>query len=345
MRRVRRAADCWGCDVAGLLDTGTDQIAAPPDAVVGAGAAPPPDTGADTLIVPDTGAGTPPPDAGPSLGDLISGLVSKAGRALAGGPAGIATLTPDQADAAGRHAMLNFGLAMLRGGGPSYAPKNFGSVLAGGLGAAEDTEDAAETAAAVQRQAGAEFGLEQGKLGVQQGQLGVAQTESQIRLQTLRNQMQILQNAARAAGNMQTVLSGGKPPAGAPTPGQLPVDGSLPAPSGPAADFSTWKDPGAKDLVVAAANSQGLDPNLALAVAHQESQGNPAVSDGDGGKSKGLYQIGNTEAASVGVSGDDNGTLTGNVQAGTGYLEIADGKIRQRRCRIAGLQRRPGHCR
>ena len=117
-------------------------------------------------------------------------FVGKLGNILAGGPSGITTLTPEQTADTGHKALLNFGLAMLQGAGPSYTPRSFGQILAGGLGAAEQTETASEQAAAVRQQASAE-------LGVQQQQVGIQQQEANVKLAQFKFQMALMQRQAK----------------------------------------------------------------------------------------------------------------------------------------------------
>ena len=96
------------------------------------------------------------------------GFLAKLGLALAGGSAGIDDLSAKQKQDVGSRSLMNFGLALLQGGGPSYTPRNFGQILASGLGAAEETETAGEQGAAVRQQAAAEYGLQAQQLLAQQ---------------------------------------------------------------------------------------------------------------------------------------------------------------------------------
>ena len=280
-----------------------------------------PDPTDPAAIDPTAGLGPqamPPPEEGAASPDFITRL----GRALGGGPAGIAALSPEQQSDTGRRALLNFGLSLMQGAGPSYVKKSVGQILAGGLGAAEDTETGAETTAAQQHQVSAEYGLQ-------------AQDRA-IKLAQFRYQMQILQRQAAVTDSLIKGLTGqpGAPPAtgGAAPPG-APAGGggsllrgaALPPPD-KGANIASWQDPGAAALVIAEAKNQGVDPNLALAVAHQESQGNPNIAAGDGGRSHGLFQIGTEEAAGAGVDADQLDTLPGNVRAGVGHLKNLIGK-------------------
>jgi soluble lytic murein transglycosylase-like protein len=271
-----------------LLATTAQPAAAPPDATPAA--ATPPDAAP---------AAPAPTDSGPNW-------ITRIGLALAGGHAGITNLTPEQTADTGRHALLNFGLSLMEGAGPSYTKKSAGQIIAPALAAAEQTETGAEQAAAVQKQAAAELGLQQ--------------QDRQIKLAQFKFQMQLLQRSADAAQNMMGALKGGAP-AAAPasgSPGSLQA--ALPPPDA-GGNINTWQDPGAAGLVTAEATSQGVDPSIALAVAHQESGGNPNAPATDGGAHRGMFQIGLPEAASVGVAAPDVDTLTGNVRAGVGYLK------------------------
>ena len=262
------------------------------------------------------------PSAAPSAGPVD--FIGKLGNILAGGPAGITTLSPEQTEDTGRRALMNFGLSMLQGAGPSYTPRSFGQILAGGLGAAQETETASEQAAAVRQQASAE-------LGVQQQQVGIQQQEAAIKLAQFKFQMELLQrNAALAAGVIGGLTGANKGGAAgasgasaAAAPGSLFA--ALPKPNAQG-DISGWKDPGSAQAIVQEAQAQGVDPNIALAVAYQESGGNPAVAAGDGGKSTGLFQVQPDAAASVGVSPAQLATPAGNIRAGVGYLKQQIGK-------------------
>ena len=251
----------------------------------------------------------PPAAPAPST-DNTPNWITRIGLALAGGQAGITNLTPDQTADTGRRALLNFGLSLMEGAGPSYTKKSAGQILAPALAAAEETETGAEQAAAVQKQAAAELGLQQ--------------QDRQIKLAQFKFQMGLLQRSADAAQGMVNKLGGGAPagaPAsGTPATGAGSLQAALPPPDA-GGNINTWQDPGAAALVVADAQNQGVDPNIALAVAHQESGGNPNAPATDDGAHRGMFQIGAPEAASVGVAAPDVDTLMGNVHAGVGYIK------------------------
>lgn len=69
------------------------------------------------------------------------------------------------------------------------------------------------------------------------------------------------------------------------------------------------------DMIVDTANTYGVDPNLALAVARRESGLNQAARGAAG--EIGVFQLMPTTAAEMGVNPYD---LVGNIQGGIGYL-------------------------
>jgi soluble lytic murein transglycosylase-like protein len=291
---------------AGVVDVGSagfdDGSAADPSLPGDASAAPV--SLLATTAQPDgsDGSAAPATDSGPNW-------ITRLGMALAGGPAGITALTPAQTADTGTHALLNFGLQLMQGAGPSFIKKSPGQIIAPALAAAEETESGAEQAAAVQKQAAAELGLQ-------------AQ-DRQIKLAQFKFQMGLLQRSADAAQNMMRGLTGAPaaaPASGTPSTGAGTLQAALPPPNA-GGNINTWQDPGAAALVVADAQNQGVDPNIALAVAHQESGGNPNAPATDDGAHRGMFQIGVPEAASVGVAAPDVDTLMGNVHAGVGYLK------------------------
>jgi soluble lytic murein transglycosylase-like protein len=262
-------------------------------------------TEAQPVAAPDTTATAPVAPAA-SDGDGADWL-TRIGRAVGGGPAGIAELTPEQAKDTARRNLLNFGIAVMQAAGPSYVKRGVGQILASGLSAAEQTETGAEQTTAVQRQAAAELALQQ--------------QDRAIKLAQYRYQMQILQRQAAVSESVMRGLTGQPAtPGGAAPSGRGGGDAGLPAPDA-GGSIADWKDPGAAALVIAEANNQGLDPNLALAVAHQESRGDPNAPATDGGQHRGMFQIGAEEAKSAGVDPADRDTLVGNVRAGVGRLK------------------------
>lgn len=70
-----------------------------------------------------------------------------------------------------------------------------------------------------------------------------------------------------------------------------------------------------QDQIVATATSYGIDPNLALAVANQESGYNQNAVSGAG--AIGVFQLMPATAAGLGV---DPTSLTGNIEGGVKYL-------------------------
>ena len=91
-----------------------------------------------------------PTEGGPATHG-IGGFLSDVGTALSGGQTGLLGLSPDEQASAGRHALLRFGIDMLAASGKSYAPKDFGSVLAAGLGGAQQAQQESENRAYVGR--------------------------------------------------------------------------------------------------------------------------------------------------------------------------------------------------
>jgi hypothetical protein len=116
---------------------------------------------------PATPADAPSPPAAPAA-DATPSWIARLGTAMAGGPAGITKLAPEQQEDAGRRALMNFGIGLMQAAGPSYTPRSAGQILATGLSAAQESETAAEQAQAVRQQATAEFGLQQQQLSLQQ---------------------------------------------------------------------------------------------------------------------------------------------------------------------------------
>src|SRR5579864_2588641 len=157
--------------MAGLLDSGSaadDQIA-PDDLITLL------DQANTTTAAPAARDATP---AAPAAGDDPNdpGVLARIGLALGGGPAGIANLSPEQKHDAGTHAMLNFGLALLRDAGWTTERKTAGQILGGGLSAAEQTNVESEQAAARQTAIAADYALKRGDqaLKAKALQLGLA---------------------------------------------------------------------------------------------------------------------------------------------------------------------------
>jgi soluble lytic murein transglycosylase-like protein len=75
-----------------------------------------------------------------------------------------------------------------------------------------------------------------------------------------------------------------------------------------------------KQQIVDTAKAQGLDPNLALAVAQQESSFNPnaLAREKNGSASYGLFQINNSNFTSMGITNPLD--VTQNINAGVSYL-------------------------
>jgi hypothetical protein len=76
-----------------------------------------------------------------------------------------------------------------------------------------------------------------------------------------------------------------------------------------------------RTLIIRAAQREGLDPRLALAVAQQESSLRPEVV-GDGGKSLGLFQLQPGAAIDAGIDPATRGELINNIAGGVRYLKL-----------------------
>ena len=248
--------------------------------------------------------------------------------------------------------LLNFGIALMANSGATYGPRpTAGQILATGLAAGEASRTASEEAASSRQQTAfsqqldtAKENLAQtlglGNLDVSRGTLGVAKGELSLKAQELAYKLSLLRNQALAAQPLLDALTGRTAPSGAPAGGAAPAapagppatPGATPAAPGdpawlkaigpapvPTADFSTFKDAATRDKIIAVAKAEGVDPNVALAYALRESQGNPAVQPGDGGRSRGAFQIGAPEAASVGVTNPDDPDQ--NILAGVRYIK------------------------
>lgn len=269
------------------------------------------------------GAAAAAPSAAPAAADGGGAgwgdrILSALGGVVGGGSSGIAPLSPAQEQAANRRALMNFGLTMLQGSGPTYEKRSFGQILAAGLQAGMTTRQAAEQAQAV-------MGVQAQQTGIQRAQLGLQMQDRALREAEFRLKLAQFQGAKEAVGRLGNLFAGGQPAGGitgTPAAGTAaagpPLPGDLPAPQ-PGIDLANFKDPALRDLIVQTATKEGVDPKTALAFAYQESGGDPNAPPGDGGKSKGPYQIGDPEAKSVGV--DDTSTMVGNVTAGVRYLK------------------------
>jgi hypothetical protein len=76
-----------------------------------------------------------------------------------------------------------------------------------------------------------------------------------------------------------------------------------------------------RTLIIRAAQREGLDPRIALAVAQQESSLRPEVV-GDGGKSLGLFQLQPGAAIDAGIDPATRGELINNIAGGVRYLKL-----------------------
>ena len=105
-------------------------------------------------------------DSGGGFWKGLSDAGSTLGLALGGGidP----SITGEAAGMAGRRALLNFSLAMLANSGPSYTPRNFGQILASGLGAAASANQYTEEQRLKAQQIGATLALKAGQMKIQE---------------------------------------------------------------------------------------------------------------------------------------------------------------------------------
>ena len=276
--------------------------------------------------------------------DFLTRAMGLLGRGVGGGSAGVANLTPAQEKAANTRSLMNFGIALMANAGPTYGPpRTAGQMVAAGLAAGQASRNASEEAAAsahkeaftenldTQKQALAtQLGL--GNLDVNKGTLGVSQGELALKLREFQYRQQLLQRQLEAGDSLIKLLtgqggaggsggSGGSGGAGGGTatdagdPAWLKGLGPLPTAT---ADIGAFKDPTVRDKIILASKTEGVDPNLALATALRESQGTPNPAPGDGGRSRGTFQIGHEEAQSVGVANPDDPDQ--NIIAGVRYL-------------------------
>jgi len=122
-------------------------------------------------------------DEGQSSQGWLGHLLARIGNAEAGGPTGLLGLTRDQSDTAGLRAMLASGAHMLAASGPSYTPKDFGTVLASGI------EGAMQSRA----------GSEQSAFTARGAQNALAQQAFQNRIAAIKEAIPLLQLQQRAS--------------------------------------------------------------------------------------------------------------------------------------------------
>ena len=96
------------------------------------------------------------------------------------------------------------------------------------------------------------------------------------------------------------------------------------------------------DSIIAAAQSAGVDPKLALEVAQRESRLQPYPPDGSSGEI-GTFQILPATGADLGYSVDQLRDPQQNVQAGVAYLRRLLGKYGDPAAAIAAYNWGPGH--
>jgi hypothetical protein len=306
---------------------GTDSLGAP--AVGGSAAVP---GGGDSMGAPSDlsslaggGLGTAP--VSPSLGSKIDDFTGLLGKALgAGGDSGI-PLSPAAEKAADTRALMQFGTAMMAGAGPSLQRHSFGQILAAGLDAAGQARGQAESTAAAQAQLAQKNAMQMQLLQLQGQDRNLKQQQYLLDLAKF-NLVKSRSDAVARLGGAD--LFGGGPAAAAakaalnpPAPGF--DESALPQPDA-RATMSAFKDPALADQITSASAQvtnidpqyQAMLPKVALAIANQESGGDPNAPMGTDKKSYGPFQIGSDEGGSVGVG--DVTTLDGNVTAGTRYI-------------------------
>jgi len=178
---------------------------------------------APPAAAPEAPAAAPasPEAEGPGFFDRVGGWLSKGGMVLAGGDPALTELSPEQSRAAGARALLNFGLSMLANSGPSYTPRNFGQILAGGLEAAQRVPLSMEELVAANQQ-------RQGELALRRGQLQIQGLTAKARLEQLQMLRDRIAGGAKAAAE-----AGGGGGGGSPAPSLT----SPAAPGGSDADF------------------------------------------------------------------------------------------------------------
>jgi len=212
---------------------------------------------------PPTQAPTPT-EGGPGTKG-VAGFLSDVGTAISGGPTGLLGLSPDEQAAAGRHALLRFGIDTLAASGKSYAPKDFGTVLAAGLGGAQQAQQESENRAYVGR-------------GAQQQ---LAQQAFQNRIAAAKEALPLLIAGQNAQIPNPLVGGGGKPNTSISTAAAVPAyGGAANAPQMPAEYEPYFQE---------ASKATGIPVEVLKAQAAQESGFNPDAKGAAG--EVGLFQI------------------------------------------------------
>lgn len=150
-----------------------------------------------------TDGGTPPAPEAPGFFERLQRGIGKVGWTLGGGDPGLANLSPEQQQAAGARALLNMGISMLARSGPTWEPRNFGEILAGGLAAAQEAPTREESIVGQQAMAAQEMGLKRAQLA---NQTMVAQA----RVLQLRAQLAQILGGQKAADDALRYLTGNR---------------------------------------------------------------------------------------------------------------------------------------
>jgi soluble lytic murein transglycosylase-like protein len=205
-----------------------------------------------------------PTEGGPATHG-VAGFLSDVGTALSGGQTGLLGLSPDEQATAGRHALLNFGINMLAASGKSYAPKDFGTVLAAGLGGAQQAQQESENRAYYGRGASQQL----------------AQQAFQNRIAAAKEALPLLIAGQNAQIPNPLVGGGGKPNTSISTAAAVPAyGGAANAPQMPAEYEPYFQE---------ASKATGIPVEVLKAQAAQESGFNPDAKGAAG--EVGLFQI------------------------------------------------------
>jgi soluble lytic murein transglycosylase-like protein len=205
-----------------------------------------------------------PTEGGPATHG-VGGFLADVGTALSGGQTGLLGLSPDEQASAGRHALLRFGIDMLAASGKSYAPKDFGTVLAAGLGGAQQAQQESENRAYYGRGAAQQL----------------AQQAFQNRIAAAKEALPLLIAGQNAQIPNPLVGGGGKPNTSISTAAAVPAyGGAANAPQMPAEYEPYFQE---------ASKATGIPVEVLKAQAAQESGFNPDAKGAAG--EVGLFQI------------------------------------------------------
>lgn len=261
-----------------------------------------------------------PAESGPDtrgIGERVNDWIGLFGRGLgAGGSAG-GSLGEAGDRAAAMRNLMAFGTALLANSGPSTTRRSFGQILATGLDAAGQAQAQSEARALASREQDIKTRLALATYGLHERGVSLQERTAALKEAQIKAGMKATETALGLIGGEGG--GGGGSTGASVTPGLAPGLAALPAPQS-RADLASFQSPELRTLITKTATDEGgpITPQIALAFAHQESSGNPNVAAGDGGRSVGPFQIGQEEAAGVGVT--DRSSVVNNVQAGVRYL-------------------------